>query len=173
MTTTNHLPDPSPEASLHVTLPSVEWMPLDDLASQWAAFASHSTQRCAFATASLAFTALEHETAARRVYHEAQQEARPASMQDGLLASLTHLTGAASSWLSTLACLEEYYRVVFPAEEEQDAQAVRSLQAVSYSQLLHVAGLSVRLVQEVQAVVDAPVRVLIGHLHVAHVEVRP
>lgn len=160
MTLTNHLP-------------SVEWMPLDGLAQQWAAFASHSTQQCAFATVSLAFTALEHETAARRISYDAPQEAWPASVQDGLLAALHHLTKAASSWLSALDRLEEYYRVVLPAEDEQDEQTIISLQAVTYAHLLHVAGLSVRLVQEVQAALDAPVRVLLGTLHVSDVEVTP
>jgi len=151
-------------------VPVVEWMPLDGLAQQWATFASHSTQQWAFATASLAFTALEHETAARRVYAEAHTEAWPASVQDALMASLSHLTEAASSWLSALDRLEEYVRVVLPAEEEQDEQAVLQLLADSYHHLLYVACLSVRLVQ---TTLDPSLRVLIGQLQVAHLEVTP
>ncbi|MGB8346538.1 MAG: hypothetical protein WCD86_16755 [Ktedonobacteraceae bacterium] len=166
MTLTNHVPDqPSPEASLHASTPAVEWMPLDGLIQSWAAFASQSTQEWAFATASLALTALEQETAARRVYHDAHREAWPTSVQDALTVSLGHLNEAASSWLSALDRLEEYRTIYLPAEEEREEQAVLHLLADSYSHLLHVACLSVRLVQEVHTSLNAPVRVLIGTLH--------
>jgi len=166
MTLTNHPSDhPTLEASLHASTPSAEWMPLDGLVQAWAAFASHSTQEWAFATASLALTALEQETAARRVYQEAHTETWPTSVQDALTVSLSHLNEAASSWLSALDRLEEYIRIVLPTEDEQDEQAVLQLLAASYSHLLYVACLSVRLVQEVHTCLDAPVRVLIGTLH--------
>jgi hypothetical protein len=143
--------------------PSVEWMPLDGLAADWAAFASCSTREHAFAAARLAFTALEEETAARRLEEEAQGEAR--SMGQGLLScAFERLQASARSWLLACERLDQYARLDLPHEEEQREAAVRELAAESYQHLLSVACLSVRLVQELHTVLDTPVRVLLGHV---------
>ena len=164
MTTTNHLPDPSPEASLHVTLPSVEWMPLDGLIQSWAAFAQETTNACALRALSAAFAALEQESMARRYALTVSDDRWPASVPDAVSAALSRLAQAATSWLAALDELDTYRRAGPPAEEAFDEQAVLALFAESYQQLLSVACLSVRLVQEMGRAFDAPLRLVIGTL---------
>lgn len=159
MTTTNHLPDQPPEAALSVSpSPSVEWIPLDGLAQQWATFASQSTRPRAFAAASLAFTALKQETEARHLELRARRDPRPTTAQAALLLAFEPLQQAASSWLAAIEQVDEYSRYDLSHDEEQSEQAVHLLLIESYDHLLQVACLSVRLVQELHQVLDAPVR---------------
>jgi len=148
-------------------------MPLDGLIQSWAAFARQTTNERAFAAASLAFTALQQETAARRLYALSHHEAWPTAVQDALTSALCQLTDAAASWLSACYRLEEYRTVDLPDEEEQSEQAILSVLAQSYQQLLRVAQLTVRLIQEVYPCLDVPLRVLVGTLPVSDLEVRP
>lgn len=156
------------------SLPPVEWMPLDGLVQQWAAFVSCSTREYALTAARFAFGALEAETAARHMAGETPQTPWPElSPHSALVVALDHLTHAASSWLSACDWLEQYRRMDLPSEEEQSDSAVCELLADSYQHLLSVACLSVRLVQHLHTLLDAPVRVLIGHLDASKPEVRP
>lgn len=155
-------------------IPVVEWMPLDGLVQQWAAFVSCSTREYAFTAARFAFGALEEETAARSMEGGTQQTPWPETPpQSALVVALDHLTHAASSWLSACEWLEQYRTTDLPSEEEQSDYVVLELLADSYQHLLSVACLSVRLIQHLHTLLDAPVRVLIGHLDGSEPEVRP
>ncbi|MGB8347671.1 MAG: hypothetical protein WCD86_22500 [Ktedonobacteraceae bacterium] len=172
MTMMNYPSDqPSPETARSVSTPTVEWMPLDGIVQAWADVARQTTNERAFAAASLAFTALEQETTARRLYALSHQEAWPAAVQDALTSALCQLTDAASSWLSACDRLGEYRTVYLPDEEEPSEQAVLSALAAGYRQLLHVAQLTVRLIQEISPCLDEPVRVLVGQMSVPEREV--
>lgn len=139
-------------------IPVVEWMPLDGLAQQWATFASHSTRPRAFAAVSRAFTALKQETEARHLEQRACRDLRPTTAQAALLLAFEPLQQAASSWLAAIEQGDEYARYDLSHDEEQSEQAVHLLLSESYDHLVQVACLSVRLIQELHLVLDAPVR---------------
>lgn len=86
------------------------------------------------------------------------RDPRPTTAQAALLLAFEPLQQAASSWLAAIEQVDEYSRYDLSHDEEQDAQAVHLLLIESYDHLLQVACLSVRLVQELHQVLDAPVR---------------
>lgn len=150
-------------------VPIVEWMPLDGLVQAWAAFAHETTNACALSALSSAFAALEQESIARRLYGTISSDHWPASVPDAMSTALTHLSQAATSWLVALDELDAYRRTGSPAEDLPDERAALALFADSYQQLLSVASLSVRLVQEMGHSFDASVRLVIGTLPIPEV----
>lgn len=108
MTTTNPLSHPaSLETALSVSLPTVEWMPLDALIQSWAAFAHETTSAAGLFAASSAFAALACESSARAAYLEAENHRRPSNVcswspriQASRLESLTQLSTACQHWIT-------------------------------------------------------------------------
>lgn len=149
--------------SLLSPMPAVEWVPLEGLVQTWATFAHGTNCDQGFVLVRTAFTALEQERAARREYVTMQEDA-DAVRTDALVSTLHLLTQAADSWLTTLDLLAQYRLLTLSTDEEQREAVVWAVQAQSYQQLLSVACLSVQLVREWAAGLDAPVLLLIGAL---------
>ena len=112
MTLTHRTPDP--QASMHASLPSVEWMPLDGIIQQWATAAIDLPHAEALQATSEALRALALETSARRCYHDtctvrAWEPPSPELMGQHLTRALTDLFearrhwGLVAEWLERLA----------------------------------------------------------------------
>jgi hypothetical protein len=103
---------------------------------------------------------------------EAQDDAC-SLVQETLSSAFEQLQASALSWLAACERLDEYTRIDLLEEEEQRERDVLRLLADSYEHLLFVACLSVRLVRQIHAALDEPMRTVLCPLAVLDQEVRP
>lgn len=176
MTLTNRIPDQQPpEASLHASTPSAEWMPLDGLIQSWADFAHEATSAAGLFAASCAFSALACEYAALSAYEDAEQHRRPhevwswslriqASRMEALtqLSTACHHWIAVEPWLSRCSLAHDFANGAIP-------DLVHGL-GVHETYLFR---LFLRVLEETATESGEPLRILAGHLRAADLEVEP
>lgn len=175
MTLTNYPSDQqSPETALSVSLPTVEWMPLDGLIQSWAAFAHEVTSGPGLYAASSAFAALASETSALSSYLEADtlraryQLSWTPRIQGTFSTALRELSEACQRWIE----VEQWLTRCPLAHEFGDGPGpdlVGDL-GIHETYLFH---LFLRVLEEAATESGTPLRVLVGTLSVRDEEVEP
>jgi len=175
MTQTHPVPEQSPEASLHASIPQPEWMPLDGLIQPWADFAHETTSAAGLFAASAAFAALACESSALASYLEAENHrctrdvlSWSPRIQANRVEALTQLSTACQHWMEVEPWLARCTLVHdFASGEVPDLVHSLGLHETYLFRLF------VRVLEEAATESGEPLRILVGHLRATDVEVGP
>jgi len=174
MTLTNHVPDQqSPETALSVSLPTVEWIPLDGLIQFWADFAHETTSAAGLSAVSSAFAALASETSARGSCLEAEamrtrsQLSWSPRIQAQQISALSELSEACQRWIEAGQWLSRLPSDELVADRIPDLVGDLGVHATFLFRLF------LRVLEEAATESGEPLRVLVGTLAVRDLEVRP